>query len=333
MFRPRSAITLMADIDSVPVIPTGDAYMDIIRFQPIYQERIWGGRTLERFGRDCFPAHGRIGESWEICDRSDANTRVKVGPLAGYSLRELMRHHGREIMGGAWHPERPFPLLVKWLDSRERLSLQVHPPLAVTEVHGGEPKTETWYVADAEPGAGLFCGLKRGATRERFESALRRNAASELVHRVSVSKGDALHTPSGRIHAIDAGCLILEIQQNSDTTYRVYDWGRPRALHIDESLRCINFEDFEPEPLRASASSRVLVECEYYRLREVVLSAGASLRFEAGAPHILSVVTGSLVLESAPTMIGYGENLLIPASSLAGFVARSDARVLVTDRF
>lgn len=310
-----------------------NARMDFIRFQPIYQERIWGGRAFEKFGRDCLPKHGNIGESWEICDRSEANTRVKGGPLDGYSLRELIRRHGRDIMGPGWHPERRFPILVKWLDSRDRLSLQVHPPQSVADIHGGEAKTETWYVADAEPHAALFCGLKRGATREKFEAALRRNKACEWVHRVGVSKGDALHTPSGRIHAIDAGCLILEIQQNSDTTYRVYDWGRPRQLHIDESLRCIDFNDFEPEPMRAAKQSRVLAECEHYRLREVIVEPRRELRIDAGTATILSIVEGELTEINRGESVFAGENILVPACSAHRFKASGHAQVLLTDRF
>lgn len=253
--------------------------------------------------------------------------------MAGYTLRELIRNHPEEIMGPGWHPERPFPILVKWLDSRERLSLQVHPPRSVADLHGGEPKTETWYVADAKPQAGLYCGLKRGVTRESFEAALRKNKAGDLVHRIAVKKGDALHTPSGRLHAIDAGCLILEIQQNSDTTYRVYDWGRPRALHIDESLRCIDFEDFEPEPLRATGESRTLTENEHYRLRVMHLSVGEMLTLPAGKPAILSAVHGSLTETRSGDNMVAGDNLLIPAAIAHTLRANSEATLLITDRF
>lgn len=307
--------------------------MIFFRFQPIYQERIWGGRAFERFGRDCLPKHGNIGERWDICDREDANSRVSGGPMEGYTLRELIRHHADEIMGPGWHPERRFPILVKWLDSRERLSLQVHPPRRIADIYGGEPKTETWYVADATPEAGLYCGLKRGVTREMFESALRRNAACELVHRVPVAKGDSLHVESGRLHAIDAGCLILEIQQNSDTTYRVYDWGRHRALHIDESLRCIDFEDFEPSPNRVSPGVGVLTECEHYRIRYVDIRRGGSFSHPVGDPEIFSLVAGSLCVRGSHDIVETGENLLLPASAPLVFEAETDTRLLITDGF
>ena len=306
--------------------------MHFFRFSPIYQERIWGGRALERFGRECLPKHGNIGESWEICDRTEANTRVKGGEYDGYSLRELIRLYGDKIMGPGWHPERPFPILVKWLDSRDRLSLQVHPPLAVARQHGGEPKTESWYVAEAEPHAGLYCGLKKGVTREHFEAALRRNAASECVHRVKVEKGDVLHTPSGRLHAIDAGCLILEIQQNSDTTYRVYDWGRPRQLQIDESLRCIDFNDCEPQPLRTGNADATLAECENYRLRLIVLGDGQTYVSAEGEPRIISVVEGRLRDAADTGTIVRGENILLPMCSGYRFSADGPAVILVTDR-
>lgn len=307
--------------------------MQVFRFRPIYQERIWGGRAFERFGRKCMPGRGNIGESWEICDREDANTRVFGGDFDGFSLRELIRSHGDKIMGPGWHPERRFPILVKWLDSRERLSLQVHPPLAVTQAHGGEPKTETWYIADATSDAALMCGLKKGVTRETFEAALRRNKACEMVHRFPVAKGDSLHLESGRLHAIDAGCLILEIQQNSDTTYRVYDWGRPRELHIEESLRCIDFSDVEPTPLRTQPGERILADCEHYRLRVLEIPEGTGVPIQSGKPAIISLIEGTLHKTDEDIAYFVGDNLLIPSISTGGLVARTASTILITDNF
>jgi len=209
-----------------------------LHFRPLYQERVWGGRNFEsKLGRT-LPENKVIGESWEVVDRSEAQSVVAEGPHAGKSLRELIREDPVAIMGEGWDPERPFPILVKWLDCQERLSLQVHPPADVAPRLGGEPKTENWYVADATEGAGLIVGLRRGVTREAFEKAIHDSTLESLVHRFPVSAGDSILVQSGRLHAIDAGNLILEIQQNSDTTYRVYDWGRvgldgtPRQLHI-----------------------------------------------------------------------------------------------------
>ena len=177
---------------------------------------------------------------------------VANGPLAGRDLRWLMEHHGRELLGEAKAMAGRFPLLVKLLDAREKLSLQVHPPAKTAAQLGGDPKTEMWYIADATPDAELFVGLKTGVTREEFEEKVRKGTVADCFHRVHVTAGDAMFLPSGRVHAIGSGLVIFEIQQNSDTTYRVFDWnrvgldGKPRPLHITESLASIDFDDFEP---------------------------------------------------------------------------------------
>src|SRR5450631_858042 len=231
---------------------------EVLQFQPIYQERVWGGRRLETLLGRTLPPGPPIGESWEIVDRPEAQSRVRGGRLGGATLRELIERHGAEVMGPAWKPSRRFPLLVKWLDCSDRLSLQVHPPAGVAASLGGEPKTENWYVAHSSPSASLFVGLKPGVTRKRFERALAEGNAEGLVNRVSVASGDSVLVRSGQVHAIDAGNLILEIQQNSDTTYRLYDWGRvgldgkPRTLHIEESLRSILWSEAPPRLVRAA---------------------------------------------------------------------------------
>ena len=227
-----------------------------LTFHPIFKERVWGGRNLERLYEKKLPPNTTIGESWEITDRPEGVSVVANGPLAGKDLRWLMEHHQDELLGPARARGGRFPLLIKILDAEEKLSLQVHPPPAVAGELGGEPKTEMWYIADARPGAELYVGLRRGATRAEFERRIQDGTVAECFHRVPVNTGDAMFLPSGRVHAIGAGNVIFEIQQNSDTTYRVFDWnrvgldGKPRALHIKQSLQCINFEDFEPAPAR-----------------------------------------------------------------------------------
>ncbi len=222
-------------------------------FRPIYQERPWGGHAIGRWGghKDC-PAGKKIGEAWEISDRQNDESIISNGEFEGKSIRWLLDHHGMFVMGRAWERGRRFPLLIKILDAAHRMSLQVHPPPEIAKTLGGEPKTEMWYLLDAQPRAGLVAGLKRNVTREDFEKALREEKLDPLLHHVPVKQGDALHIPSGRIHAIGGGCLIFEVQQNSDTTYRVYDWGhvgldgKPRPLHVEQSLKCIDFDDYEP---------------------------------------------------------------------------------------
>lgn len=188
-------------------------------FEPIYQERVWGGSSLaSALGRK-LPDGKRIGESWEIVDRPEAQSVVARGPAKGKTLRRLIEEHSDEIAGPGFPKERAFPILVKWLDCRDRLSLQVHPPASVAGQLGGEPKTENWYIARAAEGASLLVGLKRGATREAFERAIKDGTVSELVHRFPVSEGHSILVRSGQIHAIDAGNLILEIQQNSEIRF------------------------------------------------------------------------------------------------------------------
>ncbi len=227
-----------------------------LTFVPLFKERVWGGRSLEeRLGKP-LPDEGAIGEAWELVDRPEAQSVVAAGPLAGQELHALWSGPDRERLFGsrAARAGERFPLLVKLLDARETLSVQVHPPAHVAEELDGEPKTEGWYLLAAEPGAHLFAGFRAGVTEEAFAAALEAGEdVSGMLHRIEVGVGDALLIPSGRVHAIGAGCLIVEVQQNSDTTYRVFDFNRPgldgelRELHVPQSLKCIDFADVEPE--------------------------------------------------------------------------------------
>jgi len=313
----------------------------LLRFAPIYQERVWGGRALaDVLGRKLL-SKNPIGESWEIVDRPEAQSLAIGGPWHGRTLREIVRVHSAEVLGPKWNSKKPFPILVKWLDARERLSLQVHPPANIAKKLKGEPKSENWYVAEAAPGAALIAGLKRGATRANFESALRSNELEPLVHRFPVTRGESLFVPSGRLHAIDAGLLILEIQQNSDTTYRVYDWGRvgldgqPRQLHVAESLQCIDYNDFEPATIPAGKKEVYLANCEHFDLRRVSLAKGAELKFKVGdQPRIISVAEGKLTTDDpAHTTLERGANVLIPLVSTATFKAEEPSTLLITENF
>jgi mannose-6-phosphate isomerase len=312
-------------------------------FEPIYKERVWGGVGLESALGRKLPADKRIGESWEVVDRPEAVSRIARGPAQGRTLRELLEQYPAEIMGPDYSPGRPFPILVKWLDCQDRLSLEVHPPAEVAERLGGEPKTENWYIAGAAPNAHLIVGLKRGATREIFERAIKTQTVEECVHRFPVRAGQSIFVRSGQIHAIDAGNLILEIQQNSDTTYRVYDWGRvgldgkPRTLHIEESLASIDFEDIEPLPLAASGEDALLAQCEEFTIRKYQMSAGRKLSLDAGRqPRLLHVVSGRLRVEGEGGEVweaGLGDNLLLPFAGRFGITVVEEGVALVTSDF
>jgi mannose-6-phosphate isomerase len=298
-------------------------------FQPIYKERVWGGRNLERLFQKRLPEGETIGESWEISDRPDDASVIINGPLAGKDLRWLMENHAKDLLGTApATPENRFPLLIKILDAQTDLSVQVHPPVEIAQKLQGEPKTEMWYIADATPEAGLYAGLKNGTTREIFENKLKDGSVAECIHRLEVKAGDALFLPSGRIHAIGGGNVIFEIQQNSDTTYRVFDWnrlgldGKPRQLHIQESMESIDFNDFEPSLIQSIFSRNQTLAIRFVVQDKLFMvdacQAKKGLRFYLSSPafQILAILKGHLeihhqdqVLELVP-----GQFCLLPAS-------------------
>jgi mannose-6-phosphate isomerase len=234
----------------------GKAETEPLLFEPLFRERVWGGRRLEKLFGKKLPPGKSIGESWEIVDRADAQSIVRQGEFRGRTLHELWTEHRAEIFGEGLIGAPRFPIFAKLLDAREKLSLQVHPPAEVASSLGGEAKTEMWYLLEADPGAELFVGLRRGISRAQFERAIAAGDLARCLHRVSTKKDDVFFVPSGRLHAVGGGNLIVEIQQNSDTTYRVFDWnrrdenGQSRVLHLEEAMRAINFDDHEPAPIQ-----------------------------------------------------------------------------------
>jgi mannose-6-phosphate isomerase len=297
---------------------TLDSVTGPLRLRPLYMERVWGGRELETLYRRKLPeGSGPIGESWEVVDREDEQSVAEDGPLAGATLHELWQKHRREIFGET-APDAPrFPLLVKILDARDRLSIQVHPPAGVAEKLHGEPKTEMWYIAKADADAALYIGVKPGVDREAFAAAIQNGTVEDAVHRITVKSGDFIFVPSGRLHAIGAGLVIFEIQQNSDTTYRVFDWnrmgldGKPRKLHVEESLQCIDFTD--TAPALGMADGSVLVSCPHFIVERVQLGPGSSMKWgRVGEFSILTVVEGAVTFEGLP--LRSGDFVLVPAS-------------------
>ena len=278
-------------------------------------ERIWGGRKLaELFGKNV-PPNKRIGESWEVVDRPEAQSVVVNGPLKGATLHELWSQHRIDIFGLV--PDAPrFPLLIKLLDAQEKLSLQVHPPGKIAAKLGGEPKTECWYVASAESGAELLVGFSRRITREEFEKSLRAGSASNEVHTIEVKTGDAMFLPAGRFHAVGAGNVLVEIQQNSDTTYRVFDWnridqstGKPRQLHVDQALESIDFNDVAPKLIEPKGE--LLVKHELFELQKWNLDSPREVT-PRGQFAIVCCLTGSV--SCANVDLRPGEFFLVPAS-------------------
>ena len=250
-----------------------------LTFTPLYQPRVWGGQKLnEVFGRT-LPTNTPIGESWELVDRPNEQSVVNRGQYEGWSLHRLWSERRDELFGDGFSDER-FPILIKILDAAEPLSVQVHPPLSVAKELRGDPKTEIWYFVQTAPDAGVYVGLKDGTSKAKFETALAEGSVADLVHRIPTRPNSFIFIPSGRIHAIDAGNLIFEIQQNSDTTYRVFDWnrvglnGEPRELHIQSSLASIDFSDFEPS--LGEVIEEVIVSCNHFHVERWSLTESRS---------------------------------------------------------
>lgn len=301
-----------------------------LTFDPIFKERIWGGWRMEELFNKRLPPHVAIGESWEVADRDDSASKVNNGPLAGKTLSWIMKNHGAELMGEAQAPDGRFPLLVKILDARDKLSLQVHPPANIAESLGGQPKTEMWYIAEADPEAELYAGLKKGVGKAEFEAKLREGTVQECFHRIPVKTGDAMFLPSGRVHAIGQGLVIFEIQQNSDTTYRVYDWdrtdpnGKSRELHVEQSLKSIDFGDFEPALVSAKRAwkgdgveLRSLVNDPLFRVELLTAEEGSSLKLPIKKPQVVACVSGEITIlgKNSEVTLEAGAFCLVPAST------------------
>jgi mannose-6-phosphate isomerase len=277
-------------------------------FEPLFQERAWGGRRLESaFGRQ-LPSGQRIGESWEIADRPEAQSVVRQGPWAGRTLHELWSDQRREVFGEK-APDFPrFPILAKLLDAKEKLSLQVHPAT------GDETKTEMWFFIATDAGAEIYAGLERGVTRDQFKQAVAKGEAAQLVHRIAVKSGDAFFVPSGRLHAIGAGNFLIEIQQNSDTTFRLFDWNRrspigaARELQIEKALQSIDFDDFEPGLI--APAGETLLECPHFVIEKWNLERA---RRASDRPAFALFVCLSGAVETGGLRLGPGEFFLVPA--------------------
>lgn len=305
--------------------------MQPIVFSPIYMTRVWGGRSLENIYDRPLPDDQPYGESWEISDREGEQSIISQGEFSGKNLHDLWNNHREEIFGEGLSGDR-FPLLIKILDARDDLSIQVHPPQAIANELGGDPKTEMWYIADRDPGAKLYIGLKNGATRKSFEQSLLDGTVEQQVHAVSPETGESIFIPSGRLHAIGAGFLIYEIQQNSDTTYRVFDWnrmgldGKPRDLHVAESLASIDFNDFEPgmdEP-----DGDTLASCEYFVVDQLDLEEGDTVGNKNDRFSIITVVSGELTSVNGQTF-KKGDFFILPRGS-ESLSASSTAKILQT---
>lgn len=299
-----------------------------IFFQPIYKDYLWGGtRILETFERKEPP--GIYAESWEISDRDDGMSRVIDGPFANQTLHELVSTYPQELLGDKSRVKR-FPLLLKLIDAHDNLSIQVHPNNTQAAIYGGEPKTEAWYILDAAKNAVVYAGFNDQYSKEEIDGNLPTRGIIPLMHTIRVKKGDLIFIPGGRLHAIGKGCLILEIQQNSNTTYRVYDWdridatGNRRPLQLDQARQVICYDDTKnpsitPELLKKTPDYEQwnLLNSTYFTIERWILHTSIEWKQNRRQFDLLFFQSGKGLMKWAggSHLIKKGMTCLIPAAS------------------
>jgi mannose-6-phosphate isomerase len=292
-----------------------------LKFQPIFKQRIWGGQKLrEAFNKD-IPPFEKIGESWELADLPNDKSIITNGELAGQTLNSAIQKYPKEITGDE-NFSLPFPLLIKFLDAQDILSVQVHPdPQTCRRMGKGEPKTECWYIISAASGAVIYKGLKKGVTKQKFAEAIKNGTVEKMLQKVPVETGQCHLLPAGTAHSIGAGLLIAEIQTPSDTTYRVFDFnrvddtGKPRPLHIKEALESIHFNtDSDKLPVTTIGQ---LVDCEYFKIDKGHQAKDCEVFMSSGKMQTLIVLTGTgTIISTNANAVEFkaGDTLLIPAA-------------------
>ncbi|HTV49380.1 MAG TPA: type I phosphomannose isomerase catalytic subunit [Phycisphaerae bacterium] len=321
-----------------------------LKFIPVFQRRIWGGRRLRQVLERPIPRElqgSLLGESWELADlppgsvKADSigalpdgslSNRIAHGPYRGRSFRDIFTAHSAQIMGEAAALNGYFPLLIKFLDAQQNLSVQVHPDVSYAQKHpGAHLKNEAWYVLQADPGAKIYNGLKPNVDRNTFQNALQTGQVEPLLNAIPARAGDCHYLESGAVHALGAGVLAAEVQTPSDTTFRIFDWnrlmtdGKPRALHVEQALEVVNFN--APAPHNNSQTKRHmedfqitdLVACEHFSVSRVEIGDGTYPLGEAlikGKPQVWIMLAGQAVIDSQhgfPVAVEPGETVLIPA--------------------
>lgn len=316
-----------------------------LRFEPIYQYRLWGGRRLATVLSAPLPSDSPIGEAWVLSDRDDHQSQVANGPLKGRTIHQLLEQFPEQLLGKLAGRFRRFPLLLKFLDAHDMLSVQVHPTDAHTDLlpAGETGKTEAWVVLEAGTESRIYAGLKPATTADNLRRAIANGAVADHLVCFTPKPGDGVFVPAGTVHALGGDVVVFEVQQNSDVTFRLYDWdhveaktGRPRALQVEQALACIDFAQGAVGPV-APVVEEVkpvlrdrLFLCEHFglwRLRgESPFTVGA-----AGMPRVLVCIAGEGHLEhdGANYAVGKGDVLLLPAVvGACGFRPRSAVSLL-----
>ncbi len=299
-----------------------------LQFEPIDQYRLWGGRRLGDLLAAPLPGDGPIGEAWLLSDRDDHPSKVAAGPLKGSTLRQLLEQSPERLMGKLAGRFRRFPVLLKFLDVHDRLSVQVHPRDGQEDyIPAGESgKTEAWVVLEATPTSRIYAGLKPGTTRDDMGRALASRGVADLLASFTPSVGDAVFLPAGAVHSL-GDLVVFEVQENSDVTFRLYDWdhvdprtGKPRPLQVEQAIACLDFEQVAIRPVvpvveeTAPVRRERLFHCEHFSVwrhtGQAPFTVGA-----AGAPRVLVGIVGEGKLEHGGTgfPVGRGDVVLLPA--------------------
>ena len=318
-----------------------------LRTEPFFRDYIWGGRKLETVLGKPIPSEGVWAESWEMIDHPEHQSVVTNGELAGQTLRQIAAQHRSWILGE--EETQALPLLLKYLDCQRVLSVQVHPEDAYAQQMSPPDlgKTEAWYIVAAEPGAKLYAGLRPGVTPEALRQAINDETVEECLHVIEPNAGDCVFIPAGTVHALGAGLLVAEIQQASNTTFRLYDWGRvgadgkPRQLHVEQALEVIDFAS-GPRPIQNPVplgnGRENLVRCDKFNLDRI---CGVEQAVVAGDSrfHLLTAPYGgiSIAWESSEKGVGMlvsetldvGQSVMLPASMPAAQVDLSEGAVLL----
>lgn len=304
----------------------------ILKFKPIYKEKIWGGRKLASILNRNIP-EGNIGESWELSDYGDDLSIVENGNLAGKNFRELYKTQKDEILGEVFKENEDFPLLVKIIDAKEKLSVQVHPDdeYANTKDPESSGKKEAWFILHSDPGAEIVCGFSENLTKEAYQEQVRNNLAENALQKFKAKPGDSFLITPGTVHAIGGGNLLLEVQQSSDSTYRVYDYGRlgddgkPRKLHLEKALDVLNFQKsagqelLQPGELTWEYGKRSLLNAnDKFRLEVLEFSGKAEIPSMSVEKvfQIIYVIAGGLFFPKENISLKQGDTFLLTAEGM-----------------
>lgn len=298
-----------------------------IKLKPAFKDYLWGGTRLrDDFGKDC--DFDKVAESWELSCHKDGNSVVADGEFAGLTLAQYIEKEGKSVLGTNCEKFENFPILIKLIDAKDNLSVQVHPNNEYAQrVEGEYGKTEMWYVVDCDEGASLLYGFKHNITKEEFRERIENNTLLEVTNSVPVKKGDVFFIEAGTLHAIGKGILIAEIQQNSNTTYRIYDYGRvgadgkPRQLHIDKAVDVTNLCPAKPYPQSEPVdmggwTKKRLAKCEYFTVDVINVDTSASLEADKSSFVNILVLDGGCVLSSEgndAVELKKGDSVFIPA--------------------